>query len=315
MTLPVFQRLTAAETVLLAGAGGGYDLFAGLPVLHWLIRQGKKVHLANLTFSDLRYDNCKRPIPGLAHITPDSHGAAGHFPELHLSRWLSDRFGSTPIYLLERTGVAPAISAYRWLADELRPDAVVLVDGGTDILMRGDEIGLGTPQEDMASLAALDELKDISNRIVLSVGFGIDAFHGVCHAHVLENIAALTAHDGFLGSWSLLKQSDEFAFYRDACDYVSSRLPKHPSIVNTSIIDATTGWFGNHHGTKRTEGSELFLNPLMSFYWAFDAEKLARRNLYIDLIKTTQTYTELTLAIETFQATQTKVRHWRDIPC
>jgi|688.fasta_scaffold47304_7 hypothetical protein len=315
MNLPIFQRLAEAKTVLLAGAGGGYDLFAGLPVLHWLLHRGKRVHLANLTFSDLRYEDCERPVPALARITPDSHGSASHCPELHLSRWLSDQFGTMPIYLLERTGVAPVITAYRWLAEELRPDAIVLVDGGTDILMRGDEVGLGTPQEDMASLMAVSELNAVPDRFVLSVGFGVDAFHGVCHAHVLENIAALTADDGFLGSWSLLKQSAEFAFYRAACDYVASRLPKHPSIVNTSIIDATTGWFGNHHGTKRTEGSELFINPLMSLYWAFTVESVARRNLYLDRIKQTTSYPELTLAIEVIHNQQPNLRQWRDIPC
>ncbi len=231
MNLPALQRLAKAKTVLLAGAGGGYDLFAGLPLLHWLLRTGKRVHLANLTFSDLRYDDVQRPVPALACITPDSHGSASYCTELHLSRWLSDHFGATPIHVIERTGVAPVIRAYRWLADEFKPDAVVLIDGGTDILMRGDETGLGTPQEDMASLAAVHELRDIPERLVLSIGFGVDAFHGVCHAHVLENIAALIAAEGYLGCWSLLQGGEEFVFYRAACDYVAGRFPQHRSIV------------------------------------------------------------------------------------
>ncbi|HAB16258.1 MAG TPA: hypothetical protein DCE44_07395, partial [Verrucomicrobiales bacterium] len=193
--------------------------------------------------------------------------------------------------------------------------AVVLIDGGTDILLRGDESGLGTPQEDMASLAAVSELRDIPERLVVSIGFGVDAFHGVCHAHVLENIAAMIADDGFLGSWSLMKASEEFAFYRAACDYVAGRLPRHPSIVNTSIMDATTGWFGDRHGTPRTEGSELFINPLMSIYWAFTADAVVRRHLYLDRIKTTESYQDLTLAIEAFHAAQPKLRTWRNIPC
>lgn len=315
MNLPCFQRLSQAKTVLLAGAGGGYDLFAGLPVLHWLLAQGKRVHLASLTFSDFSKEVCERPVPALARITPDAHGLAASCPELHLSRWLSDQFGEMPVYLLERTGVAPIVSAYRWMTNELRPDAIVLVDGGTDILLRGDEVGLGTPEEDMASLAAVNELSDVPNRFVLSLGFGVDAFHGVCHAHVLENIAALAADEAFLGCWSLLKQSEEFTFYRAAVDYVASRLPKHPSIVNTSIVDATSGWFGDHHGTKRTQGSELFLNPLMSLFWAFEVQTVARRNLYLDQIRQTQTYAELSLAIESIHSQQPKLRPWRTIPC
>lgn len=38
-------------------------------------------------------------------------------------------------------------------------DCVILVDGGTDSLMRGDEVELGTPTEDMSSIAAIHQLK------------------------------------------------------------------------------------------------------------------------------------------------------------
>ena len=56
---------------------------------------------------------------------------------------------------VKKVGVRPLRAAYQWLVEELRVSAVVLVDGGTDILMRGDEVGLGTPAEDMSSLAAV----------------------------------------------------------------------------------------------------------------------------------------------------------------
>jgi len=75
------------------------------------------------------------------------------------------------------------------------------------------------------------------------------------------------------------------------------------------------GWFGNHHGTKRTEGSELFINPLMSLYWAFTVESVARRNLYLNRILETKNYAELTLAIEAFHSQQANLRQWRHLPC
>jgi hypothetical protein len=82
------------------------------------------------------------------------------------------------------------------LFTRLRPASRVLVDGGTDILMRGDEAGLGTP-EDMSSLAAVAALPDSLVRLVACLGFGIDSYHGVCHAHVLENLAALQRAGAF----------------------------------------------------------------------------------------------------------------------
>lgn len=42
-TLPLFERLASATTVLLAGAGGGFDVFAGLPVFFALRAKGVRV--------------------------------------------------------------------------------------------------------------------------------------------------------------------------------------------------------------------------------------------------------------------------------
>jgi hypothetical protein len=131
----------------------------------------------------------------------------------------------------------------------------------------------------------------------------------------LENVAALIAGSAYLGAWSLMQEMEEVRLYREACEYVTRRMPKQPSIVNASIISAADGLFGNHHATKRTEGSKLFINPLMAIYWAFPLESVARRNLYLDRIGNTSTYQELSLAIEKFQATQPKIRAWTDIPC
>jgi hypothetical protein len=85
--------------------------------------------------------------------------------------------------------------------------------------------------------------------------------------------------------------------------------------VNTSIISAANGAFGDQHATKRTEGSELFINPLMALYWTFHLEHVARRNLYLDRLAETVFYRDLSLAIEAFHATVPKVRRWSDIPC
>jgi hypothetical protein len=49
----------------------------------------------------------------------------------------------------------------------------------------------------MTSLAAVAGI-DVSVRLVVCAGFGIDAYHGVCHAHVLENLAALDREGAYL---------------------------------------------------------------------------------------------------------------------
>ncbi|WP_417913508.1 hypothetical protein [Candidatus Electronema sp. JM] len=50
---PLFDELKDSKNIFIAGAGGGFDVFSGLPVYFSLRKHGKKVFLANLSFSNL----------------------------------------------------------------------------------------------------------------------------------------------------------------------------------------------------------------------------------------------------------------------
>jgi hypothetical protein len=66
----LFTRLRDARRVLIAG--GGFDVYAGLPLALALRASGKEVHLANLSFADL-YD----PEAGDAvHVAEAVHDGA-----------------------------------------------------------------------------------------------------------------------------------------------------------------------------------------------------------------------------------------------
>ncbi|HEY9297847.1 MAG TPA: DUF1152 domain-containing protein, partial [Phormidium sp.] len=195
--LPFFSELEQSKTILLAGAGGGFDIFCGLPLYFSLRALGKTVYLANLSFSYLPEGEV-RLSPSLLKVTADTPRPRDYFPEQHLANWFRQQGQETPIYCFERTGFKPLLASYQALVETLSLDTIVLVDGGTDSLMRGDEIGLGTPHEDVTSIAAVNELA-IKTKLLVCLGFGIDRYHGVCHAHVLEGVAELIASGGFLG--------------------------------------------------------------------------------------------------------------------
>jgi hypothetical protein len=200
-----FTRLRDARRVLVVGAGGGFDVYAGLPLALALRAEGKEVHLANLSFADLYgLDLDVWVDQDVAEVRPDTPLRGDYFPERALAQWLAAQELPSTVYAFARTGVGPLRAAYRALLAHLGGvDAVVLVDGGTDILMRGDEHGLGTPEEDMASLAAVDGLDEVPHRLVACLGFGVDAYHGVNHSLVLENLAALDREGAYLGAFSL----------------------------------------------------------------------------------------------------------------
>jgi hypothetical protein len=233
-------------------------------------------------------------------VSADTEGEDRYFPERTLARWLRGQGLPEHVYAFDKVGVRPLRDAYRALCDRLGVDAIVLVDGGTDILMFGDEAGLGTPQEDMTSLACVAKL-EVPTRIVACIGFGIDAHHGVCHAHFLENVATLERDGAYLGAFSVPASSCEGAAFIDAVTRAQVSTPGRPSIVNGSIAAAIRGEFGNAQFTSRTAQTELFINPLMSLYFAFDLVGVARRSLYLDRLESTNTIFEVSAVIEAFR--------------
>ncbi|GAA1244591.1 DUF1152 domain-containing protein [Kitasatospora nipponensis] len=298
---PLFTRLRGAERILIAGAGGGFDVYAGLPLALALRESGHEVHLANLSFSDLYGLPLEVWLaPDVAEIRPDTVTRDSYFPELALARWLRLHGLPDTVWAFSSVGVQPLRAAYRTLIDHLGIDAVVLVDGGTDILMRGDEAGLGTPEEDMASLAAVAGLEGLSERLVTCLGFGVDAYHGVNHALVLENLAALARTGDYLGAFSLPADSREGALYLDAVAHARAATPDRPSIVNGSVAAAVRGEFGDVRFTERTQDSELFINPLMAIYFTVTLSGLAARNLYLDRIERTVLIGQIGAAIGEF---------------
>jgi len=298
---PLFEALEGAESVLIAGAGGGFDVFAGLPLALTLWQEGRRAHLANLSFTELELiDPDTWLAPGVVAVTSETTGPEDYFPERSLAEWLTYQELPATVYAFARTGVQPLREAYRALTAHLETDAVVLVDGGTDILMRGDEAGLGTPTEDMTSLGAVAGL-DLGVKVVACLGFGIDAYHGVNHVQVLENIAALDQAGAFLGALSIPGRSREAILYRDAVTYANRATPMRPSIVNSQIAAALRGEVGDVHSTGRTHGSRLFVNPLMGIYFSFDLDLLAARSLYLDRLEDTIGMRQVHLRIEAFR--------------
>jgi len=309
---PFLAELVDAENVLIAGCGGGYDVFSGLPLFMALHRAGKRVWLASLSFTrNLNIVTGRRLTEQCVEVSADSDRGPGfnmereiYFPELQLSAWFrSTKNMEVPIYTMPVMGVKPVQKAYEEIVKLHNIDTIILADGGTDSLMRGNESGLGTPKEDMASICAVNELDlpCLKKKYLVCLGFGIDAYHGVNHCLVLENIAYHIKNGGFLGCFSLLPQHQEAQEFIEAYE---SCLPEN-SIVCSSVASAIEGKFGNAHreSTKhRTSGSQLFINPLMNLYWCFSLTHIAESIFYLAYLKDTKSSEEVRAAIQ----------NWRD---
>lgn len=322
LSLPFFNELETAQNILIAGAGGGYDIFTGLPLYFGLRAVGKQVHLANVSSSYLPPPKTRQLSPSVLTITTEFSRLVHsfpdyYFPEFYLSEWFQKQLGEEiPVYCFKKTGVKPLLKSYQALIEHLSIDTIILVDGGTDSLMCGDEVSVGTPIEDITSIVAVNEL-DIERRFLTCLGFGVDSFHGICHAQFLAAVADLTQKGGYLGLFSLMQEMPEVQKYKEALEYVFKAMPKDISIVSSSILSALAGHYGDYHAIPRTKDSQLWINPLMPAYWCFRVSSVAQRLLYPEYLKETEDFEEVITVIGEFRNEchdcQT-IRGWETIP-
>jgi hypothetical protein len=312
LNLPIFTKLLLAKNILLVGMGGGYDIFCGMPIYYELRKAGKNVILGNLTTSQLPKNTEGEQLnPNLIGIGQTNSGflkrlsfAKTEKPinacEQHLVEFLANHYSDKPaIWCFQRTGVQPMLKSYQQLIQKYEIDTVVLIDGGVDSLIKGDENQQGTLIEDILSIAAVHALKKV-DKYLICLGFGTerDIFYG----DILENIAALTKIKAFLGSCALFQGMDCYDFYEKSVLFAQNHKDAvGTSVVNSSVIAAARGEYGNVHLIPKTYDSLLWINPLMNLFWCFDLDKVATWNLVIPFLKETQTFEDV---LKAYQAQQ-----------
>jgi len=251
-----------------------------------LVSQGKNVIIGNYSFTFLAGTTSERVFPHCYKIksTDSDISEGGYFPEKYLKEWLEKEGYDATIYAFERSGVNQFREAYKYLIAEHQIDTVLLIDGGTDSLMFGDEEGLGTPIEDVISMSAVYQT-GIEKQYLINLGFGVDHYHGVSHFRYLENVAQFSKEGGYLGAFQLTKEMIEGQKYIEVLYYANEKMTGMESIVSNSIVSALEGEYGNYHKTQRTSGSQLWINPLMTMYWCFDLKAVVRKIKYYDYVK------------------------------
>ncbi len=307
LTQPLTASLAGAKRVLVTGAGGGYDVVCGLPLFLELAEEGYEVHLGSLSSTPLNdVAGAIWHTDTLLEVTARS-SRPSYFPEGWLTRWLAERRGiDRPLWCFPASGVRPYAQSLSYLVERLRLDAVIVVDGGVDSLLRGDEHSLASPLEDALTLAAVSQVEGLQTVLAVTA-FGAERLDGIRHAQVLARIADLTRADALLGVTTLLATAPEGALFRDAAEYILARQPQmHQSVVVASLLSALRGDFGEVAVTPQAENTRVWVSPLMPLYWFFDLPEVARQNLYLPRLLTTTTFPEAADRLHLFMKTRPK---------
>ena len=321
LNLPILHLLEDSQNILIAGAGGGFDIFAGLPIYFTLKEMGKQVHLANYSFTPFKIAKMLGdPLIEIDNVLIGARGRLNgdtmYYPEGHLAEWFCEQVDDTIIWLINGEAVPIVRSAYERLIRKLNIDAIILVDGGVDSLMRGDEANPGSLLEDTISLVAIETL-DVSVKILASIGFGTEVEEGLCHYSALENMASLIKAGGFYGAFSLTPQMKAFQQYEAACRHAWEGPLRKKSHISTRIIPSVRGEFGDYHmyPDDDYQSSRLFISPLMSLYWFFSVDVILQHSLLADVIRDELTKQDAFVATMKFMSKErTQHRPRRRIP-
>lgn len=305
LNLPIMNELESKDNknILIAGAGGGFDVFAGLPLTFSLNAQGYNCVLFNYSFTDLpnaksdntfNHNNILYGFEGKVTSCPKRKDK-NYFPEGYLSEHMNNiaytSGGATEmVYASPKIGVAILKKAYEQLIEKENIGTIILVDGGVDSLMQGDETYAGTILEDTVSLAAIKDLK--VKKILATIGFGTELDDGLDHYFVLNNMSELIKQEALKGSCCLTKSQRSFYLMKNAYDYVVRQDNHATSHITPRIIKAVEGEFGaggNFISKSYVDGkenhqlieSQWFIQPLMNIYWFWDVDTVIKNNKLI----------------------------------
>ena len=195
------------------------------------------------------------------------------------------------------------MTAYQDLQASIYFDAVILIDGGTDALMRGDEPGLGTPAEDISSIYAVANLS-LRSSYLACIGLGIETFDGIKNASTFGAIEELQQLDALQGVIHITKSMPGVKEYSQAITYANKQY-EFQSLVQNAIKSAIEGKYGTQviGGKKHTN---ILVSTLMQQYWIFDLAKIKARMVYPSSLSSKQSLFEVNRAIEQFRSKKMK---------
>ena len=86
---------------------------------------------------------------------------------------------------------------------------------------------------------------------------------------------------------------DSYQAYDEAVTHVQSKEFQDPSVINSSIVSAVHGNYGDYHLTEKTKRSKLWISPLMPLYWFFDFDIVVKQNMLLPEIEGTMLFRDV----------------------
>ena len=125
--------------------------------------------------------------------------------------------------------------------------------------------------------------------VLACVGMTAELRDGIAHAQVFERIAELSRAGAYLGASALVPGTPACEAYTRAV--FAGQAQQKQSHVHKIVTRAVRGEFGS------TE-PYVWLSPLASIYWFFDAHAVARTHCFLEELRATDSIWEVAARIE-----------------
>lgn len=211
------------ETIVLAGCGGGYDVFGSMVLYHGY-KESHNVILTNLSNTNpntlkrlsIEYPqkvkeicyHCFEILPG--HYADD----VGFFPEY----LLANQIKHSVFAICEYNSVAHIMHFYDMLLEREKEKSLIdvyLVDGGCDVVLSGNETGSTRCVEDIMHYKALLQIDKFKNIFVCAIGLNTDCNHGVNYDELVARLIELDKEQIIIGSDVLSLDDPKVKYYHD----------------------------------------------------------------------------------------------------
>lgn len=268
------------KKILLAGCGGGYDVFGVIP-LYLKFKNDNTIFISSLSFTSmdtLTACDCVSKINDNLYVVDANLNKIYqdfiYFPEYYLSRELN-----VNVYIIIVDSTIDQIrNAYMSISSEF--DEIYLVDAGCDSLLSGKESELASYVEDMMNLKAIETIS-CPHKYVCAIGLNCDCGHGVVEVELIDRLAYLRDTNIIVGqrAWSL--NDLDIKMYVEICS--KSNLTN--TIVHSLVIArlyGKAGYYTPDHLTYRLTNNKVNLSDLTTLFITCDYDRLQKTIIYFD---------------------------------
>jgi hypothetical protein len=290
-------------SVIISGCGGGYDVFGGIPLYLENKNLNLDVLLINLSFTQekhLKNVNAKKLCNNFYVINANNiqNNINFYFPEYYLSKQLCC---DVYIILVDST-IQEIHDSYKYLLESHNVKKIYLVDGGCDVLLRGDEFGLATPVEDMMHFYAIN-MTNIKEKYICAIGLNVDVGEDVLESELVDRLDYLDKKKIIINKqiWNL--NDDKIKRYFDMVKESAPQNTVVQSLICASLQNKT-GYYLPQHLKLKIRKSRVNLSDLTKTFITCNFNKLYNDNLYIQNLTPEDTRDLVDAKIEYFIASQ-----------